>query len=92
MSFIAYPYFKPSGDWLHYGTIRMAKPHDIAVMKIIAISQRGRKRDFVDLYWYLRYFADEKHPAYASLREVLMRTLRAVSQSKKKCLRWPECY
>lgn len=21
-------------------------------MKIIAISQRGRKRDFVDLYWY----------------------------------------
>jgi hypothetical protein len=24
---------------------------DIAVMKIIAISQRGRKRDFFDLYW-----------------------------------------
>ena len=24
---------------------------DVAVMKIIAISQRGRKRDFFDLYW-----------------------------------------
>lgn len=26
---------------------------DIAVMKIIAISQRGKKRDFFDLYWYI---------------------------------------
>ena len=24
---------------------------DIAVMKVIAISQRGKKRDFYDLYW-----------------------------------------
>ncbi|MBI4994480.1 nucleotidyl transferase AbiEii/AbiGii toxin family protein [Candidatus Peregrinibacteria bacterium] len=30
----------------------MLDKHDIAVMKIIAISQRGRKRDFIDLYWY----------------------------------------
>lgn len=29
----------------------MILPSDIAAMKIIAISQRGRKRDFVDLYW-----------------------------------------
>ncbi|MBI4128310.1 MAG: nucleotidyl transferase AbiEii/AbiGii toxin family protein, partial [Parcubacteria group bacterium] len=28
---------------------------DIAVMKIIVISQRGRKRDFVDLYWYAQH-------------------------------------
>ncbi len=27
---------------------------DIAVMKIIAISQRGKKRDFFDLYWYVK--------------------------------------
>ena len=25
---------------------------DIASMKIIAISQRGKKRDFIDLYWF----------------------------------------
>ena len=27
------------------------KALDIAVMKVIAVSQRGRKRDFFDLYW-----------------------------------------
>jgi len=51
-SFIAYPFFKPSPDKLNYKNIFLIKPDDIAVMKIIAISQRGRKRDFVDLYWY----------------------------------------
>jgi hypothetical protein len=25
-------------------------------MKIIAISQRGRKRDFVDLFWYTHFY------------------------------------
>lgn len=54
MSFIAYPFFRPSKDRLSYGTINMLLPRDIAAMKIIAISQRGRKRDFVDLYWYCR--------------------------------------
>ncbi len=29
----------------------MLDSYDIAVMKIIAISQRSRKRDFIDLYW-----------------------------------------
>lgn len=29
----------------------MVTPEDIAVMKVIAISQRGKKRDFFDLYW-----------------------------------------
>lgn len=29
----------------------MAHPLDVAVMKIMAISQRGKKRDFFDLYW-----------------------------------------
>lgn len=26
-------------------------PEDIAAMKIVAVSQRGKKRDFIDLYW-----------------------------------------
>mgnify|MGYP001559358152 CR=1 FL=1 len=51
VSFIAYPFFKPSQQSDYYGTIRVLSPTDIAVMKIIAISQRGRKRDFFDLYW-----------------------------------------
>ena len=51
ISFIAYPFFVPQQDFIQYGSIKILQPIDIAVMKIIAISQRGRKRDFFDLYW-----------------------------------------
>ena len=34
----------------------MASLEDIAAMKIIAISQRGRKRDFVDIYFLIKKF------------------------------------
>jgi predicted nucleotidyltransferase component of viral defense system len=51
VSFIAYPFFIPKQKYLTYGSIRVLNKIDIAVMKIIAISQRGRKRDFFDLYW-----------------------------------------
>ena len=51
VSFIAYPFFIPKQKLKSYGSIRVLSPLDIAVMKIIAISQRGRKRDFFDLYW-----------------------------------------
>jgi len=54
VSFIAYPFFVPVQPPVFYGNIRILTPQDIAVMKIIAISQRGRKRDFYDLYWYAR--------------------------------------
>lgn len=54
MSFIAYPFFVPSKHAIRRGTAIILMPKDIASMKIIAISQRGRKRDFVDLYWYCR--------------------------------------
>ncbi|MEK7098627.1 MAG: nucleotidyl transferase AbiEii/AbiGii toxin family protein [Patescibacteria group bacterium] len=51
-SFIAYPFFVPQEPFLPYGNVRVLSAKDIAVMKIVAISQRGRKRDFLDLYWY----------------------------------------
>ena len=51
VSFIAYPFFVPRRDYLLYGSIKVLDPKDIAVMKIVAISQRGRKRDFFDLFW-----------------------------------------
>lgn len=51
ISFIAYPFFIPKQDYIKYGTINILQPCDIEVMKIIAISQRGKKRDFFDLYW-----------------------------------------
>ena len=53
VSFIAYPFFVASEKYAHFGTVKILIPEDIAVMKIIAISQRCRKRDFIDLYWYV---------------------------------------
>ena len=50
-SFIAYPFFVPKQEPLWHGSVRVLNKIDIAVMKITAISQRGRKRDFFDLYW-----------------------------------------
>jgi predicted nucleotidyltransferase component of viral defense system len=54
VSFIAYPFFVPKQEMINYGYVKILKPLDIAVMKIIAISQRGRKRDFFDLYWCVK--------------------------------------
>jgi predicted nucleotidyltransferase component of viral defense system len=54
VSFIAYPFFVPKQNFIQYGSIKILQPIDIAVMKIIAISQRGRKRDFFDLYWCVK--------------------------------------
>jgi len=51
VSFITYPFFKPDQKLKSFGNIQILNPLDIAVMKIIAISQRGKKRDFFDLFW-----------------------------------------
>jgi predicted nucleotidyltransferase component of viral defense system len=51
ISFIAYPFFIPKQKMFRYGAVKILSAIDIAVMKIIAVSQRGRKRDFFDLYW-----------------------------------------
>lgn len=53
ISFISYPYFVPKQPFITHGNINILDARDIAVMKIIAISQRGKKRDFFDLYWYI---------------------------------------
>ncbi|HAK94370.1 MAG TPA: hypothetical protein DCM87_05055 [Planctomycetes bacterium] len=52
VSFIAYPFFAPSREKIACGNLTIIPPRDIAVMKIVAVSQRGRKRDFVDLFWF----------------------------------------
>lgn len=54
VSFLSNPLFEPSLPPVWYGDVRVLQPIDIAVMKVIAISQRGRKRDFVDLYWCVK--------------------------------------
>jgi len=55
MSFIAYPFFNPS-SFLQCGSVRMVMPRDIAAMKIDAVSSRGSRKDFVDIYFLLQKY------------------------------------
>jgi hypothetical protein len=44
------------GDFLKYKNALIAPMLDIALMKLAAISGRGSKKDFIDLYFLLTYF------------------------------------
>jgi hypothetical protein len=41
-------------DSVPYAFFRVADPRDIALMKLLAVTNRGSRRDFVDLYTILR--------------------------------------
>lgn len=41
------------------GGIRLASPKDIAAMKVNAVIGRGTKKDFIDIFFLLRYFSFE---------------------------------
>jgi hypothetical protein len=49
-----YPWLDPE---IEVEGIRMASTRDIAAMKIAAITQRGSKKDFIDLYFLLQQFS-----------------------------------
>jgi len=63
-----YPLLDPLVQWKKYGCA-LASGRDIACMKLIAIAQRGAKKDFIDLYALLtrgnttlpRLFEDARH-------------------------------
>ncbi|MFP4309391.1 MAG: nucleotidyl transferase AbiEii/AbiGii toxin family protein [Desulfococcaceae bacterium] len=59
ISFFKYKY-PLLGDPLYYGNLRIADLTDIALMKLEAISGRGGKKDFIDLFFLLRYFSFEE--------------------------------
>jgi hypothetical protein len=53
VSFLNYPY-KVVGDFAKYEETKLASLVDIACIKLTAISSRGSKKDFVDLYYILK--------------------------------------
>lgn len=71
MSFFRYPYglIRPC---VQTENICLASKQDIAAMKILAISQRGKRRDFIDIYFLLKEFGlreimeftKEKYPMF----------------------------
>lgn len=56
VDFVNYPYSWIDKAILNDG-IRLAGMKDIAAMKLSAITGRGTKKDFIDLYFLLRYFS-----------------------------------
>ncbi len=62
--------------------IRMASPHDIAAMKVLAIDGRGTRKDFVDMYYLLQHFTmpeilqlyEQKFPAASRFRAMMCMT------------------
>ncbi|MCG2692158.1 nucleotidyl transferase AbiEii/AbiGii toxin family protein, partial [Microgenomates group bacterium] len=55
LSFFMYPY-RMLYPFLEYSGVKMADLKDIACMKLDAISRRGTKRDFIDLFFICQQF------------------------------------
>ena len=53
VSFLEYKY-PLIGDFLEFDQVKVASLEDIACMKLSAISSRGSKKDFIDLYFILQ--------------------------------------
>ncbi|MCS7273487.1 MAG: nucleotidyl transferase AbiEii/AbiGii toxin family protein [Fimbriimonadales bacterium] len=55
VSLFAYPYplLAPLRNWETYG-VSIAAPEDLVCMELVAVQQRGSKRDFFDLYMLLQ--------------------------------------
>lgn len=53
---LKYPY-KPLNPIIEIESVRMVVLADIASMKLAAITNRGRKRDFIDLFFLLKKFS-----------------------------------
>ncbi len=67
VSLLRYGYGFPA-EQVVYNKVRLAGILDIASMKVIAISQRGTKRDFVDLYVILQQLPFHKIAAHMTER------------------------
>jgi len=71
ISFFRYPY-PLIKSCQKIDSICLASKEDIAAMKILAISQRGKKRDFIDIYFLIKEFGlsqviefiKEKYPMF----------------------------
>lgn len=55
LSFFVYPY-RMLYPFLEYSGVKLADLKDIACMKLDAISRRGTKRDFIDLFFICKQF------------------------------------
>ena len=59
VDFVNYPYGW-FNDTILEEKIRFGHPEDIGAMKLAAITGRGSKKDFVDLYFLLKHYSLEE--------------------------------
>jgi len=59
LSFFKYPY-RLIRPLVNYETIKIASTEDIIAMKLEAIITRGKKRDFIDMYFIMKKYGIEK--------------------------------
>lgn len=87
-----YPLLKP---FIESDYFSLASPEDIAAMKLIAIIQRGKRRDFVDLYFLIKKiglerilkFGKKKYPGfneYLALQALVYFGDAEASEKKRK--------
>lgn len=82
VSVFHYPY-KLIDDLVEFRGIQMAGLNDISAMKMIAIVQRARQRDFVDMYYLVKLLGFKKilesvykkYPWYAENEQILYKSL-----------------
>lgn len=90
ISFFRYPY-KLIRPLKEIKKIWLASLEDITTMKIISISQRGRRRDFIDIYFLIKHFGlknllrlqKEKYPERFNKQEYLKALLYFGDAEKK---------
>ncbi|KKQ92183.1 MAG: hypothetical protein UU16_C0029G0003 [Candidatus Woesebacteria bacterium GW2011_GWA2_40_7] len=71
VSLFYYPY-ELIRNLVSFEKINLASTEDVAAMKIVAVSMRGKRRDFIDVYYLLQKFSleeivkftIEKYPSY----------------------------
>lgn len=80
LSFFEYPY-KILFPFIKHEKIKIADFRDIACMKLDAISSRGSKKDFIDLYFLLKLLPLEK------LLELFSKKYRGISYNKLHLLK-----
>lgn len=82
LSIFHYPY-KLVGGLLEFPPIKLALLEDIAAMKIVAVIQRAKQRDFFDLYYLIQNLGLEKiltatyqkYPWYQENNQIIFKSL-----------------
>lgn len=85
VKFSLFPYdYPPIAPTKEFAGIQLASCEDIAAMKLVAITDRGEKKDYVDLYFLAKQFSfeqmfelyDKKYQLFAQNKLTLLKSMQ----------------